>query len=347
MNDINAAYEKLIGALNARGTSMPAVNCPEFFALIEEIFTQEQVAIACAMPLGYATLEEIAETLQPSELAHLGQALETMADRGLIEIKTEKGKKVYQFLPLIPGIIEYQFMKGTADEHSKKIAVLYKSYVKAMSSALRSPERPKIVKSAPARKIPVDRSLTAQAVVLPYEEAKKILREADYIAAGTCMCRHQGTLLDKPCSKPTDNCMLFGETARFAAERGFAKALSRDEAIKMLDTAEKLNLIHQYSYVADHDYSVLCNCCICHCSVTRGASKSPVPSQALAVNYVIKIDEDACTGCEACLDRCLMEALKMVDGKLTRDEKRCIGCGLCMYVCPADALIIGKRAPVS
>jgi Fe-S-cluster-containing hydrogenase component 2 len=38
-----------------------------------------------------------------------------------------------------------------------------------------------------------------------------------------------------------------------------------------------------------------------------------------------------------------MEALKMIDGKLTRDEKRCIGCGICMWVCPADALSLDPR----
>jgi NAD-dependent dihydropyrimidine dehydrogenase PreA subunit len=259
-------------------------------------------------------------------------------------MKKENGKKLFQFLPLVPGIMEYQFMKGTLDEHSKKIAVLYRAYIKVMGKAFASPAPPKLVASAPARKIPVNKGVTTQAVVMPYKVTKQLILGAQHIAAGACMCRHQGALLDRPCASPSDNCMLFGETARFAAERGFAKALTKDQAIKMIDAAEKAGLVHQYSYIPDHDYAVLCNCCKCHCSIMKGASLSPVPSQALTAGYVIKIDDDACTGCESCIDRCLMAALKMVDGKLTRNEQRCIGCGLCMYVCPAEALSVDLRS---
>ena len=190
MSDINTAYEKLIGALNARATSLPAIKCPEFFALAEELFTQQEEAIACAMPLGYSTLEDIAENLKVKDLEQLHRQLETMADKGLIELKKENGKKLYQFLPLIPGIIEYQFMKGTVDERSKKIAYLFKAYSKAVSAAFRSAETPKVEKSAPARKIPVNKGVSTQAVVLPYRQTRQAILDSEYISAGTCMCRH-------------------------------------------------------------------------------------------------------------------------------------------------------------
>lgn len=343
MSNIDTAYEKLIGALNARGTSLPAIKCAEFFALAEEIFTRKEAVIACAMPLGYSTLEDIAENLKVTDLDQLDRQLETMGDKGLVVLKNENGKKLYQLLPLMPGVIEFQYMKGTVDERSKKIVQLFKNYSKAVKNAFISAERPIVEKSAPARKIPIDKRVSSHVVILPYKETSQAILDAEYIAAGTCMCRHQGALMDKPCTKPSDNCMLFGETARFAVERGFAKALSKDEAIKMLDVAEKAGLIHQYSDIPDHDYSLLCHCCKCHCAIIYGANKSPVPSEAVTARYLIKIDDDACTACEACVERCQMAALKMVDGKLTRDEKRCIGCGLCMYVCPADSLSVVLR----
>lgn len=346
MIDIDNAYEMLIGALNARGTSLPAIKCPEFFALAEELFTRQEAAIACAMPMGYSTLGDIAGNLEVQDHEQLDKQLETMADKGLIEIKNEDGSKLYQFLPLIPGIIEYQFMKGNVDERSKKIAYLFKAYSKAMNTAFRSAEPPKVEKSAPARKIPVNKGVSTNAAVLPYQQSRQAILDAEYISAGTCMCRHQGALVGKPCTKPVDNCMLFGETARFATERGFSKALTRDEALEMLDSAEQAGLIHQYSYVPGHDYSVLCHCCKCHCTITYSANKSAVPSQVVIARYLVKLDDGACTACEACIDRCEMGALKMVNGKLTRDEIRCIGCGLCMYVCPTDALSMTLRPAV-
>jgi len=343
MSNIDPAYERLIGALNARGTSLPAINCPEYFALVEEIFTPQEAEIACAMPLGFSGLQNIAENLEAADLAGLDRKLETMADKGLIVVKDEDGNKLYQFLPLIPGVIEFQLMKGIVDERSKKIAQLVRSYSKAVKNAYLAAERPRLEKSAPARTIVVDKKISRLAVILPYQETKKIILDADYISAGTCTCRHEGALMGKPCSKPGDNCMLFGQTARFAIERGFARSLNKDEAIKMLDAAEEAGLVHQYSYAAGHDYSLLCNCCICHCSIVRGAGKSPVPSQAVTAEYLVKVDNESCTACEACIERCQMQALKMVDGRLMRDEKHCIGCGLCMYVCPGDALSMAVR----
>lgn len=343
MSDTDIAYEKLIGALNARGTSMPAIKCPEYFALVGEIFTRQEAAIACAIPLGWSTLEDIAENLKTEDTGQLDRQLETMADKGLISLKNENARKLYQGLPLVPGVIEFQLMRGEVNERSKKIVLLLKAYQKAIKNAYASAERPKLEKSAPARKIPIDKKVSSYAVILPYREIKQVILDAEYISAGSCMCRLEGAILGKPCTKPSDNCMLFGETARFAIERGFAKALTRDQAVTKLEEADKAGLIHQYSDIPGHSYSLLCNCCKCHCAIIYGANKSPIPSQAVTARYLINIDDEACTACEACIDRCEMGALKMVEGKLTRDEKRCIGCGLCMYVCPTDALSIDLR----
>ncbi len=74
-----------------------------------------------------------------------------MADKGLIELKKENGKKVYQFLPLVPGIIEYQFMKGTVDEHSKKIAHLYRAYIKGNGQCVQVGRTAKIGKIGPCQ----------------------------------------------------------------------------------------------------------------------------------------------------------------------------------------------------
>ena len=341
MSDV--IFDKLAAALNARGTTVPAVICKEYYDLVEFLFTPEEAAIACAMPIEYATVEEIAENLGTKDVDKVAARLDVMGDKGLIHIKEAGAKKLYEGLPFVPGMIEFQLMKGIVDERSKRWAVLLSTYSRAIKREFMSGNPPKIEKSAPGKTIPVDKEVQQLACVIPYHEMKQLILDTEHIAAGTCVCRHQGNLLGKPSSEPMDNCMVLGESALFSIERGFTKRLSRDEALKKLDQAEEAGLVHNYVNSPGQFTNLLCNCCGCHCFILRGAKNAPAPSQMVNPRYLVYVNEDDCTACEACIDRCWMKALKMEGGKLVRDEIRCIGCGVCMWVCPTDALYLKPR----
>ena len=58
------------------------------------------------------------------------------------------------------------------------------------------------------------------------------------------------------------------------------------------------------------------------------------------------LDEDMCTGCEACLVVCPVDCISTIPGPrheqsfqvCTIDLPRCIGCTLCHQVCPWDCI---------
>ncbi|WP_446424293.1 ATP-binding protein [Mailhella sp.] len=62
------------------------------------------------------------------------------------------------------------------------------------------------------------------------------------------------------------------------------------------------------------------------------------------LRQMIKIDEDACTGCGLCVSACHEGALVMQDGKarLIRDDY-CDGLGNCLPACPAGAISFEMR----
>ncbi len=59
---------------------------------------------------------------------------------------------------------------------------------------------------------------------------------------------------------------------------------------------------------------------------------------------IIKIDEELCNGCEACVQGCHEGALQMIDGKARMvSELFCDGLGACIGDCPVGAISIEER----
>jgi len=62
------------------------------------------------------------------------------------------------------------------------------------------------------------------------------------------------------------------------------------------------------------------------------------------VRDIIRIDEEKCDGCGACVLSCAEGALQIIDGKARLvSENYCDGLGACLGECPRGALAIEKR----
>jgi len=52
----------------------------------------------------------------------------------------------------------------------------------------------------------------------------------------------------------------------------------------------------------------------------------------------VKVDEEKCVGCGACVDVCPNGAITIENDKAKIDESKCIECGACIDTCPQGAL---------
>ena len=64
----------------------------------------------------------------------------------------------------------------------------------------------------------------------------------------------------------------------------------------------------------------------------------------MAIRDIVRIDEEKCDGCGACIPSCAEGALKIVDGKARlTDDVHCDGLGACLGHCPRGAISIERR----
>jgi len=346
-------YEKLIDALKSRGGAMPAVKCRELFALVEELFTPEEAELASKMPPSPIPAETFAREIVGGDPKEVESLLETMANKGLVFTHQRGEVRFYSLMMLVPGIFEMQFMNGEVSDRARKLARIFEDYFNVVSRPLRDAPSGSAAAGTGfavfpgARVITVEQEIPAGVEIHPYDKVSEYITESDYITVGTCYCRHHGELVGRPCDKPKDVCMAFGPWAKFIAERGFGRLLSKEEALQVLDRAEKAGLIHCSTNTGKY-IDFMCNCCTCHCPIIQSTKNAAAPSMAATSGFIMSVDDDECMGCGDCVERCQMDALTMEGDIVFRDAERCIGCGLCISVCPTGALRLEIRegAPV-
>jgi ferredoxin len=335
---VKEAYDQLIDSLNSRGGSLPAIKCDELYALLTKIFTEEEAETFSRMPFASSSPEQIAESAGKSTEATVA-ILEGMADKGLITTREREGRRVYAAIPLVPGIFEFQLMKGGTSERDKELARLFDDYFKA---AQEMPLEDVKIPTVPfSRVIPVEEEIKSGIEVYPYDILSEYVEKTEHIAVSACYCRHHSELLGDPCDKPKEVCLSFGPGAKFVAERGFGRLVSKEEARKILDTAEEAGLIHCSSNTANY-IDFVCNCCDCHCGVVQSL-KEQMKNFGSVSNFMVEVDADNCNGCELCIDRCPMDALVMKDAVAERMDEGCVGCGLCVSSCPMEVLRMVNR----
>lgn len=108
---VSQVYKDMLNVMTKRGGSYAGMDIPEFYALVQELFTPEEAELNNALPRNPVTAAEIAKEKGKTE-ADLTALLEAMADKGLCVAFRAQGKTYYQAAPFMPGIFEFQFMGG-------------------------------------------------------------------------------------------------------------------------------------------------------------------------------------------------------------------------------------------
>ena len=237
---------------------------------------------------------------------------------------------------LIIGIFEYQVNKLTME---------FMDLIKQYGQEVFDVElfRTKISQT---RVIPVEKSITHENSVMTYNNVRNLINNAEeLIAVANCVCRQKQDIHRErdPC-KLTDRyetCIGFGPMAQMYIDQGWAREITKAEALEILDKNEETGLVLQPGNAQRPNF--ICSCCGCCCGLLRDLKKMNNPARLMKTNYYIEIDSELCIGCGICVERCQMDALTLVDDISTMNRKKCLGCGLCVVTCSAEAIKLKNK----
>jgi hypothetical protein len=185
-------YRELMQKFARRGGRYPGMDIPEFYEMARALFSPEEASVAAAMPKGFSTAEQLTQALDRNG-EEVESLLQTMAAKGLCASGNAGGTEVYVLPPFVPGIFEYQFMRGTKTEHDLRLAKLIHKYKEAVDAINGIPE----ISFPPTRVIAVDEKIDAGNKIHTYDQMSHYVENADPISVCTCYCRHEAALLDE------------------------------------------------------------------------------------------------------------------------------------------------------
>ncbi|NVM17113.1 MAG: 4Fe-4S binding protein [Candidatus Lokiarchaeota archaeon] len=363
-NEIDAKYKEIGNILNKAG---PYILSDSVIEILKYSISEDNLDFLMAFKRNISqTMEQLMESIAKycdnsySEEEIL-KKVDRLAKRGVMfDQPNRHGVVVFRLAPIFRQF-EYTFMKklDRTDEYLE-LARLFNESEKDLGAIAQSDydNLPKMAETMPAqdRTIPIrDNKETGEEIkiivneeietpkeqIVTAQHIKEIIEKFDDIAVGQCYCRQKEDFLGHECEQnpPGESCFTLGKSARHTAKHGFARLISKEEALKILKDIEDAGLAHKVYHLnsdLSKDEVAICNCCSCCCPTSKVSAMFPSVNIA---SFIVDIDQDSCMGCGTCVEKCFNQVLELNDNGIAEMvDEECVGCGVCAYLCPENAI---------
>jgi len=318
-----------------------------FIEILKFYYEPEEAHLAAHMAFELEPEEVIARRAGVG-LDDAARLLTRMASKFFVRgIKRPDGVRVFRLPFILPGLFELPFVVRQPSPELDRLGDLWEKYFEEGWGRELNSGPIQLARALPSIGAPKEQ-------VLPYEDAVEVVKKASYAILNPCMCRQA----KRGCGDPLDVCILLGmgfyggdvpgqavldPAQMVSTPRGRIAPL--DEVVEVLKRSEEAGLVHVTMNAQDDPWEI-CNCCRHACHALRGITQLDIPHAVAPSSYWCTVDEDLCTACWDCIDRCPVGAIEMKDSMLVEiDIERCLGCGVCTSICAPEALRLEKRDP--
>jgi NAD-dependent dihydropyrimidine dehydrogenase PreA subunit/DNA-binding Lrp family transcriptional regulator len=324
-------YKKLARHLDNLPGGFPSTDTGVELRILRRLFTEEEAEFALLLTVIPKEAKAIARRAGIS-VEEASRKLEEMSRKGLIyRIDYEDKPSKYMAAQYVIGI--WEFHVNDLDPELIRDMNEYIPHLIDLETWKKAPQ---------LRTIPIGESIPVEMKAMSYEKAEELIRSNKKILVAPCICRREHKMVDKGCSKPEESCLVFGRGADYYKKNELGRYISQDEALKILEQADKAGLVLQPSN--SQRVANICCCCGCCCQVLKVMKRHPAPAELVSSAFIASYDPETCESCGVCVERCQMDALRWEDDKIFFDPNRCIGCGLCVTTCPTQSLVLIRKS---
>ncbi|HOO70718.1 MAG TPA: 4Fe-4S binding protein [Spirochaetota bacterium] len=333
-------YQELRTHIDRMPIAYPETESGVEISLLKQLFTPDEAEIALELSAFPEPLGRIHKRLRHNGMTReqLEHSLDAMVKKGAITggamfEKLGKGK-CYSKAQLAIGMFEYQVNRLTPD-----LIRDFRQYIdkEFFDSFFREG-------SAQMRTVPIAETVSRPNYIAHYDDMKEYIKNLKGdISVMNCVCSQEKGLSGEPCARSSlrETCIGFHEVAKFFIGKGEARPISKEEALTIIDQAEKEGFVLQPENTQNPRY--LCCCCPDCCNVLQGLRRLPRPASFTQSGYQPSVNEAQCNGCGQCEQSCPMNAVTVKFGLASVDSERCIGCGVCATRCGLEAIELRKK----
>ena len=282
--------------------------------ILDRTVTDEAAEIMLKMGLRKPkTLAEIAR-ITGKDPKRVEEVLEQTARTGAVEYNWENPahEKQYYVQQFVPGIAEMTNMVPAQIEQYPELAWGFDQMTFLPLEKITAMVPPGGA-GIGMHVVPVEKAIPAKNETVPVEHISHWLDKYEgQLSVGYCSCRNAMRIAGEGCGELQDDCCIgLGDFSKYLIETGKGRAITKEEALQIIQRAEDNGYVHQITNIDGEDKIFgLCNCEVGVCFALRTSQLFNTPNMSASA-YRAHVETEKCVACGKCVEVCPAGAAKL------------------------------------
>ncbi len=287
---------------------------PEYW-ILDMILNKEQVKFLLNFKKTRVpySVPELAE-MNNMSLEDTQKMVEELRWIGIIEQNRAKSpdKHLQYELPIfVPGSAEFMMMQEPLTDKFPQLATFFNLMTQLPLAGITQLVPPGGA-GIGMHVIPVEKAIAMENKSVPVEHISHWLDKYDKFGISECSCRKQQAMRGEGSGEIRgDYCLGVGDMAEYMDDRGIGHYVTKEEALEILERAERHGYVHQITNIDGEDKIVaICNCAPGVCNALRTSQLFNTPNMSASA-YRAHVDKEKCVACGKCVEVCPVGAAKL------------------------------------